>query len=60
MLGHVEHQTKASGSNPSTCKALLAGFFAPLSLFDRAKQAPQQRWRIPSVLGVRATHRAGT
>jgi hypothetical protein len=29
-----------------------------LSLFNRAKQVPQQQWRISSVLGVRITHRA--
>jgi len=55
MLCDVEHQ-KASGSNPSGCMALLAGIFAPPLLFNRAKQSPQQQWRIPSVVGVRTIH----
>ena len=39
---------------------LLVGIFARPLHFNRAKQPPQKQWRIPSVLGVRITHRTGT
>jgi hypothetical protein len=51
---------QASGSKSERCEALPAGIFASPLLFNRAKQPPQQQWRIQSVLGLRITYPAGT
>jgi hypothetical protein len=42
------------------CKALLAGIFALISLFNRAKHPPQLQWRIRFGDRSATTHRAET